>query len=1387
MNSEQFQTDIANVGRSRTTARKIFERPVSQLALMTDRCSLFTVYCSLLALLALLASAHAADLSTFTKADTWDATVAANRDRVPDVSEKMTTADTLRHLSFLSFICLELPDEDPKKHREALRSFVSLGSGLLVRLGKDRQSPDVQLALKSLTEAMGRGPVLWQWSDLMCRFCAAFPAATPNAVEALLAQGKFVSETGRAGLTYKAAMLLERQGELEKALDVLQCFSRKNPKSAREPKRMRLGGKLSGNTKKLLRGGVLKKGEIARKTASIRLRLKYLATILREAMGLKDTLQLVDNAVKAGEYDAATSVLMRALNKENDSVMLDDDRSGKGAVHAVHEKLAGAPDEFRAHFMRGLDRAASAAVEGGDVADEPFWCRTMSLYQGSRAATRGAMNVAAWLMDRGEASRAALWYRELWRSRQDPGTAALAAYAMALAGDGEGFKAFRRSLSPAQLKRPVMLRGSKVPLVRAVGAFQSMLPPPPKKGVLFEDGLSVPGWTSFLTANDVARCRMGWNPSAPITCVPARHGADLFLNTDSSVVCHEITSGKVRWAFRLPGSGGELKGAPPVVLGVCVGAERVFARLRMNLYALSASSGKRLWSARSNRGLRASRIVSDPLLSDGALFVMVSEDAGSGAGLSAAALSASTGKLLWKRTLVSGYSTLDGESIVLELPRPTRTPDGVVFSTNMGLVASANPLTGAIRWVHRYPRSGSKVAGADVRRIPPNKAMTDGRSVFLAPRDYPHLLCLEAAMGRLKWSVPIESHPILTGMWENSIILVGSSGVRLLSRERGVESRRIGSKISLDHIRSVVDGQKLLLFSHGWQTGIDLKTGTAKASPIAKRYRSCRSVFLNDYAVVFHDYAAYTVLGRDRKLFSPRIAIQDARDALRAGESKKGKPNRMPTSLDHDDRTEWLVLQSERARRSGDRKAAAGYAKQIHRYGSRKLIHLGDTRRVNPLHLARVLSGNGADFARVRKLSPLPATSRPVEVWKAGPSLGKLYFPPDFRDVFVTCAAGQVHLRRLTGAAETLWSAAQTGVQHVRFTGERIILLTDNGAHGLDLSTGERLWQHGAGKLAQNAGLFGGRLYFPSADHRKLVCADVRNGKVLSESPLPSKWYFNWIHSHGKHLFVGLSMHWRQPWKVVRVDPRTGTLAKKACFDLGRARPVALGRGVLVAQLGLDLFATDLPTGKELWRTKLDKRDRPQHHVFSDAQKKRFFFWVRGAKRTYLTDFLSGERLLTAGHQTLMANGKCDLLTPVHRGVLAIRRVVLGTKGKGAKTLWTNSTAFNKARGDVWLLTNENTPKALQWTSGSDRSKSQKVRLLEFEPNTGELLNASPSLPVPRVKGVHRLYGGRLYILNTEGGTYCLKLAPYRPPPRPKPEASTGAKAKKVKPGKRGK
>jgi len=117
-----------------------------------------------------------------------------------------------------------------------------------------------------------------------------------------------------------------------------------------------------------------------------------------------------------------------------------------------------------------------------------------------------------------------------------------------------------------------------------------------------------------------------------------------------------------------------------------------------------------------------------------------------------------TGKVLWKRRLAQltpRKFTISkfGRKIRIYSSPPTVAGGVIYHTTNTGLVAALDALSGRVRWITRYPH-GQKIHDTEepVKYLWANRPpiVKDGR-VYVTPVDGNQLLCLDAATGKVLW------------------------------------------------------------------------------------------------------------------------------------------------------------------------------------------------------------------------------------------------------------------------------------------------------------------------------------------------------------------------------------------------------------------------------------------------------------------------------------------------------------------------------------------------------------------------------------------------------------------------------------------------------------
>jgi outer membrane protein assembly factor BamB len=275
-------------------------------------------------------------------------------------------------------------------------------------------------------------------------------------------------------------------------------------------------------------------------------------------------------------------------------------------------------------------------------------------------------------------------------------------------------------------------------------------------------------YENTLSVSTVPALGLWWQSSVGgSSSLAVANGVVYAGSADGNVYALSATTGRTLWSFKT--AGGAVS-SPAVANGVVYAGSSIDAWHTGTLYALKASTGKLLWKFTPNNrvGRWGAPLWSTPVVANGVVYVGFN---GYGTvGEMFYALSAKTGAVVW---------STPGDWHYIQ---PAAIANGVVYVQEMSYIQALNASTGAVQWdlfVYYYPGSAPALAngmfytafdgrvivldantGAELWRFDMNNAGTgyDGLlavadGVVYAVSNYdPHLYALNANTGALLWS-----------------------------------------------------------------------------------------------------------------------------------------------------------------------------------------------------------------------------------------------------------------------------------------------------------------------------------------------------------------------------------------------------------------------------------------------------------------------------------------------------------------------------------------------------------------------------------------------------------------------------------------------------------
>lgn len=225
------------------------------------------------------------------------------------------------------------------------------------------------------------------------------------------------------------------------------------------------------------------------------------------------------------------------------------------------------------------------------------------------------------------------------------------------------------------------------------------------------------------------------------------------------------------------------------------GGAEFLPRVLKHVIALDVTDGRPVWTTRNTSGWEDLSPVSDPVPTDGRVYVLVAESfhPNLAAPILLACLDAATGTLLWRRHLVTGPMSAEGagrdEDVVLDVTRfgaAITVARGAVYClTNAGAIARCDARDGLIEWVRSYGRDARAMdLDAVLKREGGSPVLLEDVALFL-PRDSVSLHAVSVESGRLAWTTPRADSRWLLGRCGSRAILAGDRSLLAVEAATG--------------------------------------------------------------------------------------------------------------------------------------------------------------------------------------------------------------------------------------------------------------------------------------------------------------------------------------------------------------------------------------------------------------------------------------------------------------------------------------------------------------------------------------------------------------------------------------------------------------------------
>ena len=167
---------------------------------------------------------------------------------------------------------------------------------------------------------------------------------------------------------------------------------------------------------------------------------------------------------------------------------------------------------------------------------------------------------------------------------------------------------------------------------------------------------------------------------------------------------------------------------------------------------------------------RSLRFTGPPTVAGERIYCVLNET-GVGASLSLACFSSRGGRPLWRVELGAGQpiGVAGGRRAVVAVAPPVVRGDTVYVATDLGAVVAIDARRGKLRWQSQYER-----LPAGAVKTPPSPCVAEGDRLYVAPRDSPHLLALDATDGRVLWLADSpDDESTIVGVAGDTLVVAG--------------------------------------------------------------------------------------------------------------------------------------------------------------------------------------------------------------------------------------------------------------------------------------------------------------------------------------------------------------------------------------------------------------------------------------------------------------------------------------------------------------------------------------------------------------------------------------------------------------------------------------
>jgi outer membrane protein assembly factor BamB len=275
-------------------------------------------------------------------------------------------------------------------------------------------------------------------------------------------------------------------------------------------------------------------------------------------------------------------------------------------------------------------------------------------------------------------------------------------------------------------------------------------------------------WTFKLTGKAAKGVSAGSLTAAPIV----QSGVVYFQDLDSNVYALALASGKLKWEYEL----NEPVKSGPGPNGVAVAGGEVYGESPTAVFALNASTGRRIWVDSSLLGKGQGTFGIQPQVANGRVYLASQLGPARGGGI-LVALKASDGKVLWKFNTVVGADqgvravgagaggawetplvSSDG-SVTYGIGNPYQTAASAIAHPSALLYTDSDvnldAATGKLRWYYQGVTDDFK--DWDMQASPIS-ASINGVPVVIGGGKMGYVYAMNAKTGRLVWKTPVGEH-----------------------------------------------------------------------------------------------------------------------------------------------------------------------------------------------------------------------------------------------------------------------------------------------------------------------------------------------------------------------------------------------------------------------------------------------------------------------------------------------------------------------------------------------------------------------------------------------------------------------------------------------------